>query len=288
MAVGSAKLIRVHFLLPVSFFIVIQVVAHGKWNTVKISIHSAVFIVQPFATRTAHSSVLSLISTRLPCDIYDMRIMGTTISFAGNPSIKASRITPSSPISEPRGSKNPDICARIDKSPIFIFARIQIRSPHGIDAVQALPSTKIVLSRSERTSTFPICGRRYGGNSSVYELDSPLSTVFESIYDMASVANTPSRIIPRSTAPDNTEPNIPPIVTKNIVITAMTVGKRPLQSMKLLVIIAMRRSREESIIRQPVTPQALQPSPIAIVIACLPQAPEHLKQPSRLNAIRGR
>ena len=52
---------------------------------------------------------------------------------------------------------------------------------------------------------------------------------------------------------------------KNMVIMAIKVGKRPLQGTKLLVRIAMRRSRGDSMIRHPVTPQALQPKPMHIV-----------------------
>lgn len=40
--------------------------------------------------------------------------------------------------------------------------------------------------------------------------------------------------------------------------------------------------------RQPVTPTALQPSPMHIVSPCLPHAPQRRKQPSREKAIRGK
>ena len=49
-------------------------------------------------------------------------------------------------------------------------------------------------------------------------------------------------------------------------------GNRPLQGTKLLVRMAMSRSRGESMIRQPTTPAALQPKPMHMVRACLPQA----------------
>ena len=75
---------------------------------------------------------------------------------------------------------------------------------------------------------------------------------------------------------------------KNIVINAIIVGKRPLQGIKLLVKTAIIRSLDESIMRHPVTPTALQPSPIHIVNACLPQELHLLKGLSRLNAIRGK
>ena len=71
-------------------------------------------------------------------------------------------------------------------------------------------------------------------------------------------------------ASDANIPAAPPI--KNIVIIAISVGNRPLQGTKLFVMIAIRRSRGESMIRQPVTPAALQPNPMHMVNACLPQA----------------
>ena len=57
-----------------------------------------------------------------------------------------------------------------------------------------------------------------------------------------------------------------------MVMSAMSAGKRPLHGMRLLVSTASSRSRSESMIRQPTTPAALQPSPMHIVSACLPQA----------------
>ena len=59
---------------------------------------------------------------------------------------------------------------------------------------------------------------------------------------------------------------------KNIVINAINVGKRPLQGTNTLVKIAIKRSRGESIILQPVTPQALHPKPMHMVSACFPHA----------------
>ena len=52
--------------------------------------------------------------------------------------------------------------------------------------------------------------------------------------------------------------------------------------------MAINRSLGESIMRQPVTPAALQPKPIIIVSACLPHALHLAKQQSRLKATRGR
>ncbi|CDC73490.1 resolvase domain protein [Candidatus Colimorpha enterica] len=71
-------------------------------------------------------------------------------------------------------------------------------------------------------------------------------------------------------------------------ITAIRIGNLPLQGMKLFVSTASSRSRFESIIRQPVTPTALQPKPMHIVSACFPQAEQPAKPRSRLYAILGR
>ena len=46
---------------------------------------------------------------------------------------------------------------------------------------------------------------------------------------------------------------------KNIVISAISIGNLPLQGIKLFVTIAISLSLGDSIMRQPVTPQALQP-----------------------------
>ena len=67
-----------------------------------------------------------------------------------------------------------------------------------------------------------------------------------------------------------------------------SVGNRPLHGTSAFVSIPMRRSRSESMIRQPLTPAALQPKPMHIVSACLPQLPHFSKHPSIRNATRGR
>ena len=65
-------------------------------------------------------------------------------------------------------------------------------------------------------------------------------------------------------------------------------GNLPLQGDRLFVMIAILRSRGESMIRAPVTPTALQPYPIQVVSACFPHAPQDLKHGSRLKATLGR
>ena len=54
------------------------------------------------------------------------------------------------------------------------------------------------------------------------------------------------------------------------VASIIKVGKRPLQGTKLLVRMAINRSRGELITRVATTPAALQPNPIAMVRDCLP------------------
>ena len=83
----------------------------------------------------------------------------------------------------------------------------------------------------------------------------------------------PSRMVPVSNRAENREENSPPAVpTKNIVRMAISVGNLPLQGTKLLVRIANNRYRGESMILHPTMPAALQPNPMHMVRACLPQA----------------
>ena len=116
-----------------------------------------------------------------------------------------------------------------------------------------------------------------------------MSTVLESNFEDRSVIQTPKIIIPVNINVDKADCNGKAATpAKNMVIMAIKVGKRPLQGTKLLVRIAMSRSRGESMIRHPITPQALQPNPIHIVSDCFPWALAFLKNLSILNATRGR
>ena len=71
----------------------------------------------------------------------------------------------------------------------------------------------------------------------------------------------------RATKLENDEGTTAPI---KIVAIKIWVGHLPLQSEKLLVIIAIKRSLGLSIILVATTPAALQPKPMLIVNACLP------------------
>ena len=71
-------------------------------------------------------------------------------------------------------------------------------------------------------------------------------------------------------------------------IMAINAGNLPLHGTKLFVIMAISRSRGESMIRHPVTPAALHPNAMHIVRLCFPHALHFLKHLSKLNATRGR
>ena len=95
----------VFFILFVSFFIEKHVVEHGKWNNVNIIKQTAVTTVHPFDINNMDNSLRLLYSARTPVPLYIIRIMGRTISLAGNPSMKAVIMVPSRPINTPKGSK---------------------------------------------------------------------------------------------------------------------------------------------------------------------------------------
>ena len=63
---GRTAARRVHLKLPVSFFIVIRVVAHGQCIREKIMVHTAVEMVQPFAVKISRSAYMPGVSAILP------------------------------------------------------------------------------------------------------------------------------------------------------------------------------------------------------------------------------
>jgi len=77
----------------------------------------------------------------------------------------------------------------------------------------------------------------------------------------------------------------PPI---KMVAIRIWVGQRPLQSEKLLVMMAIRRSLGLSITLAATTPAALHPKPMLMVRACLPCAPALRNRLSMLKATLGR
>ena len=126
-------------------------------------------------------------------------------------------------------------------------------------------------------------GRLNGTSSSASGELSPRNKVFESTND---TANTDA------TANANTAKNAADLYTAeldmNTEITMNMPPILPLHGMSEFVNIAMRRSRSDSIMRQPHMPTALHPKPIAEVSACFPQVPHDLYARSRLKAMRGK
>src|SRR5512143_501266 len=113
--------------------------------------------------------------------------------------------------------------------------------------------------------------------------------VRESSQETSRVKNTPISTTPTTEpAAANEATAGGKAAATNTVASMIRVGKRPLQGTKLLVRMAIRRSRGESITRVEITPAALQPKPIAMVKDCLPWAPAFLNSQSRLKATRGR
>lgn len=184
-----------HFRLFVSFFIVRNVVEHGQCNSENTIKHNATPISHPlFMSRSCSVPMLSM-PKRVLFDIYDIIMIGITISFAGHPKIKANRITPSSPISMANGSKKlEDISINVAPSTL-ILAINQITKPAGVATFIALARTNSVLSNIDLTITLPICGRLNGGNSKVKDDGNPFRIVIDNIFDMSKVITTPNIII---------------------------------------------------------------------------------------------
>lgn len=128
-------------------------------------------------------------------------------------------------------------------------------------------STNRVLSNIDLTITFPICGFLYGGSSNINDVGTPFNIVFESIFDIKSVNTIPNIIISKTdivAAMDEKAP-VKKLPIKIIAIVIKN-GNLPLHGMKLFVSIDINFSLGESIILQPTTPAALQPSPMHMVM----------------------
>ena len=147
--VGTSAEIIVHLILCVSFFIVNIVVEQGQCIKENSIMLIAVIHVQPLSTNNCFNTDRLSSSSIFPFAIYAMMIIGITISFAGNPKIKARRITPSNPITLANGSKKSEQYARSVISPICTFAMTHMTSPAGAAIAIALPSTKSVRSNIE-------------------------------------------------------------------------------------------------------------------------------------------
>ena len=159
-AVGIKKASAVHLTLLVSFFTVRSVVEQGQCIRENTITQRAVVISQPFETSNSRSSKSEEYSQSVLFCIYAISIMGITISLAGKPNTKAVRITPSIPISFPKGSIASVQCMSRVLSPAVTFAKIHITIPAGAATLTALPSTNKVRSNTERIIVLPICGLR--------------------------------------------------------------------------------------------------------------------------------
>ncbi len=83
--VGKIKETKVHFMLCVSFLMVIQVVEQGQCINENSMVQIAVTGVHPLSTSSVFSWVRFWKSVRLPSAIYAIIMMGMTISLAENP-----------------------------------------------------------------------------------------------------------------------------------------------------------------------------------------------------------
>ena len=169
------------------------------------------------------------------------------------------------------------------------FANTHITIPAGAAIDIALPNTKITLSQTERTITFPSCGFRYGGNSKIKEDGKPFNIVFDNILDINKVIHIPKTII-ANTVKVATIELLGPVnkLPIKIVAIVISIGNLPLHGTKLFVSIAIIFSLGESIILHPTIPAALHPNPMHIVSACFPVVQAFLKKLSKLKAILGR
>lgn len=100
--------------------------------------------------------------------------------------------------------------------------------------------------------------------------DSPFSIVFERVDETKKVNPIPIKTIQATTKVEikleTTPSNLKKAPLKNIVAIVIRSGNLPLQGTKLLVRIAINLSRGELIILHPITPAALQPKPMHMVV----------------------
>ncbi len=162
--------------------------------------------------------------------------MGTTISFAGKPSIKAISITPSKPIILAAGSKKSVQTVRSEYPSTVIFAINQIIAPAGAATAAARLNTNSVLSNTARIKTLPTCGILYGGISSVKEEGIPFNKVEDSNFVTISVMKMPNITTAVNKRVEYTPLNIPPAVPiRNIEIIAMIVGNAQQHKLQHLI-----------------------------------------------------
>ena len=107
--VGSKNDKNVHFTLFVSLYTVKRVVEHGECIRKNIITQMAVTIFQPFDINMLYALSILIASVSTLLEEYKSIHMGKIISLAPIPRINDVIITPSNPISLPKGSKKSDI-----------------------------------------------------------------------------------------------------------------------------------------------------------------------------------
>lgn len=113
--------------------------------------------------------------------------------------------------------------------PIETFANSHITIPTGAATAIALPKTKRVLSRSDLTNTFPICGFLYGGSSKINDEGTPFRIVLDKIFEIKSVKNIPSKITKITANVDMTDERTPAkYEPMNIVAIVIRKGNLPI------------------------------------------------------------
>lgn len=136
--------------------------------------------------------------------------------------MKASSITPSSPINLPIGSRRFANLHRRDISPALTFASTHIISPAGAATTTARRRTKNIFSLTVSPISFKSLGFLYGGSSRTNLLGIPLNTVKVSTFELKKVIASESITKHKRI---NADKMLFP--QKNIEITAINNGNTP-------------------------------------------------------------
>ena len=116
-----------------------------------------------------------------------------------------------------------------------IFAKSHITIPAGAAIAIALPRTNKVLSKIERTKTFPNWGFLYGGSSNTKDEGNPLSTVLDNIFDITSVIIIPITTTKTTANVDKIDDHIPNVVPAiNIEAIVIKNGNLPVTRNKII------------------------------------------------------
>ena len=143
--------------------------------------------------------------------------------------MNARRITPSSPIKLPSGSRKSAITLRSIELPTFMFASTHITSPAGAATATARSRTKKTFSFTVCHIIFKNCGFLYGGSSRTKEDASPFRIVFVKANEDSIVA-----AIDEAIKLSNTKADSKLFFVKNIAVIAINKGNTPPTLRKLL------------------------------------------------------